>query len=183
MRQFIAFIVGVLAFTTVQAETTLSISGRVTDSASGVPLPGATVQILSTTKGTHTRNDGSFTLLGVPSGTLRLRISCMGYAADTVAVDEASAGRFVNVALSPKAVTMDQIVVAGEIGKGQARALSQQRAGGNITNIVSADQIGRFPDQNIGDAMKRIPALLYSTTRARRVSVLSVAHLDSSTAS
>jgi TonB-dependent receptor len=170
MRQFIAFIVAVLAFaTTVQADQSRSISGRVTDSVSGIPLPGATVQILSTTKGANTRNDGSFTLLGVPSGMLRLRISCMGYAADTVAVDEASAGRFVNVALSPKSVTMDQVVVAGEIGMGQARALSQQRAGGNITNIVSADQIGRFPDQNIGDAMKRIPgiAVQYDQGEAR----------------
>jgi outer membrane receptor protein involved in Fe transport len=42
---------------------------------------------------------------------------------------------------------------------GQARALQQQRHSANITNVVAADQIGRFPDANIGDAMKRIPGI------------------------
>lgn len=30
---------------------------------------------------------------------------------------------------------------------------------GNITNIISSDQVGRFPDANIGDALKRIPGI------------------------
>ena len=29
----------------------------------------------------------------------------------------------------------------------------------NITNIVASDQIGRFPDANIGDALKRVPGI------------------------
>src|SRR5690606_15207335 len=41
----------------------------------------------------------------------------------------------------------------------QAKALNAQKNNPNITNIVSADQVGRFPDANIGDAMKRIPGI------------------------
>jgi hypothetical protein len=41
---------------------------------------------------------------------------------------------------------------------GQASALNQQKNAANVTNVVAADQIGRFPDANLGDALKRIPA-------------------------
>ena len=63
------------------------------------------------------------------------------------------------IALVPGLVLGDEVVVLGERLKGQAKALNQQRSNANITNIVSADQIGRFPDSNIGDALKRIPAI------------------------
>lgn len=43
--------------------------------------------------------------------------------------------------------------------KGQAKALNQQKNNANITNIVAADQIGKFPDANIGDALKRISGI------------------------
>lgn len=43
--------------------------------------------------------------------------------------------------------------------QGQAAALNQQQTSDNVTNVVAADQIGRFPDANIGDAMKRIPGI------------------------
>jgi hypothetical protein len=35
--------------------------------------------------------------------------------------------------------------------------LNKQKNNSNITNVISADQIGRFPDANIGDALKRVP--------------------------
>ncbi|MGC3972127.1 MAG: TonB-dependent receptor plug domain-containing protein [Pirellulales bacterium] len=47
----------------------------------------------------------------------------------------------------------------GDRLKGQAKALNQQKNSDNITNIISADQIGRFPDANIGDAIKRVPGI------------------------
>jgi TonB-dependent receptor len=43
--------------------------------------------------------------------------------------------------------------------QGQSKALNTQMNKGNITNIISSDQVGRFPDANIGDALKRIPGI------------------------
>ena len=37
--------------------------------------------------------------------------------------------------------------------------MNTQKNKQNITNIVSADQVGKFPDANIGDALKRIPGI------------------------
>jgi TonB-dependent receptor len=48
---------------------------------------------------------------------------------------------------------------------GQARALNQQRASQNLTNIISADFSGQFPDKNIADAVKRLPGVTVETDR------------------
>jgi len=56
--------------------------------------------------------------------------------------------------------TIDEvIVVARPIADGQARALNQQRVNDNVSNIVSADAIGRFPDPNIAEALQRTPGI------------------------
>ncbi len=55
--------------------------------------------------------------------------------------------------------SLQSILVMGDRLKGQAKALNQQSNTDNITNIISADQIGRFPDANIGDAIKRVPGI------------------------
>ena len=41
----------------------------------------------------------------------------------------------------------------------QAKAFNQQKTNKNITNVISSDQVGRFPDANIGDALKRVPGI------------------------
>jgi TonB-dependent receptor len=43
--------------------------------------------------------------------------------------------------------------------QGQSKALNQQKSSINVTNIISSDQVGRFPDANVGDALKRIPGI------------------------
>lgn len=50
-------------------------------------------------------------------------------------------------------------MVTGFSLNSQAKALNTQRNKINVTNIVSTDQIGKFPDANIGDAMRRIPGI------------------------
>jgi TonB-dependent receptor len=42
---------------------------------------------------------------------------------------------------------------------GQAKALNRQKNAINISNIVAADQIGRFPDKNASEATQRIPGV------------------------
>lgn len=61
--------------------------------------------------------------------------------------------------LKPGLNNLQEVIVLGDRLKGQAKALNQQKNNKNITNIVSADQVGRFPDANIGDALKRIPGI------------------------
>lgn len=63
-----------------------TITGKIFDE-SGSPIPGATIIIKGTSKGTKSNADGSFTLSGVEPGTT-LIISSIGYQKKEVIVDE-----------------------------------------------------------------------------------------------
>ena len=51
------------------------------------------------------------------------------------------------------------IVTATPIRDSQAAALEAKRAADNVVDIISADTIGRFPDQNLADSLGRVPGI------------------------
>lgn len=63
-----------------QAQTG-TVTGRVIDSTSQQPISSVAVRIDGTQLGTLTREDGSFTIAGVPTGARSLRVSRIGFAA------------------------------------------------------------------------------------------------------
>ncbi|OEK05023.1 TonB-dependent receptor [Roseivirga misakiensis] len=135
------------------------VSGRITDEL-GLPLPGASIMIEAIDKGIPTNDNGYFTLVEVPVGSHKATISFIGYkkVEQTITVT-ANETTVVNVKMEPGFGAGGEVIVLGDRLKGQAKALNQQRTNPNITNVVAADQIGRFPDANIGDALKRIPGI------------------------
>ncbi|MCU0353459.1 MAG: TonB-dependent receptor [Cytophagales bacterium] len=136
-----------------------NVSGKVTDKLTNEPLPGASVGLKGTTKGTATDLKGEFTLTLVPEGSQTLVINYIGYQPEevTVQVTEGGTARL-NVALIPDLQILGEVVVKGSL-EGQQKALNQQRTADNIKNIVSADLIGRFPDLNVAEALQRVPGI------------------------
>ncbi len=51
------------------------------------------------------------------------------------------------------------IVTATPIRDSQAAAIEAKREAPNVVDIISADTIGRFPDQNLADSLGRLPGL------------------------
>jgi TonB-dependent receptor len=141
-----------------QAQTG-NIQGTITDE-NGIYVPGANVYIESLSKGAITDFDGRFTLVGIAAGTYTLNISYLGYA-DVEQEVTVSGGQTtaVSIVLNPSNVELDEVQVSAYGLSGQAKALNTQKTNLNITNVVSTDQIGKFPDANIGDAVKRIPGI------------------------
>lgn len=136
------------------------VTGTVVDKNQGLSLPGATLKLSPGNHYTVSNQFGKFEFLGVPAGNYTIIITYLGYqqASQEVTV---SAGKTseVNFRLADREIAGKEVVIMGDRLRGQARALNQQKNNPNITNIVSADQIGRFPDANIGDAIKRIPGI------------------------
>ncbi|PPK87731.1 TonB-dependent receptor [Neolewinella xylanilytica] len=132
------------------------LTGRVLDEAN-LPLAGATLS-LDEVGMTVSDQDGYFDLLGVPVGAHTLRVTYIGFTPTerTVTVRDGETTS-VDVQLTP-GVQLAEVAVISQM-RGQARALNQQQSALNITNVIAADQIGRFPDQNIGDALKRVPGV------------------------
>ncbi|MEM6606365.1 MAG: TonB-dependent receptor [Pseudomonadota bacterium] len=51
------------------------------------------------------------------------------------------------------------VVTANPIRDSQQAALDAKRFANNVVDVVSADTIGRFPDQNIADSLSRLPGI------------------------
>ncbi|UZD22448.1 TonB-dependent receptor [Algoriphagus halophytocola] len=135
------------------------LKGRVID-AQNLSMPGANVVLTNTTLGTVTSQTGDYSFVDLPSGTYEVLVTYLGYGSvshQTQVKDGETTT--LNFKLDQTTIESLEFVVLGDRLKGQAKALNQQKNNANITNVVSSDQIGRFPDANIGDALKRIPGI------------------------
>lgn len=122
-------------------------------------LPGASVQLNPGKWGGVTNPQGELFLVDMPPGNYKLSISYIGFEKLEKEIVLKNGNNIFSEQIINLAVTNSEVVVMGDRLKGQSKALSQQKNSGNITNIISADQMGRFPDANIGDAVKRVPGI------------------------
>jgi TonB-dependent receptor len=159
LRFSFAFIVFISLTINAIAQTG-TISGRIVDDQN-LALPGATVLLPNLAgKGAFTDEKGEFTIVKVPVGEHDIKVTYIGYEGYTGKITvEANKIAVFKYTLKTSEIIGEAVIVMGDRLKGQAKALNEQRNNLNITNIVAADQIGRFPDANIGDAMKRIPGI------------------------
>ena len=156
IRRLCTLALGLLLPMTAAAQGT--ITGSVISATSGLALTGVAVRLDSAGREVLTDRSGRFVLPAVAAGPHLLRTRYLGYAPATMPV-EVRSGATANVVISLRAAetTLGAVIVTGRAG--QAAALAQQQNAGNLVNVVAADQIGRFPDANIGDALKRIPGV------------------------
>jgi len=138
------------------------IKGTVSDKGSGDFLPGANVFLEGTNYGTSSDRAGNYTINGVPDGDYTLIVTYVGYSDYSNSVSVGPDAVTHNAQISVSYIAMDAVNVNG-LAQGQAKALSQQRSANNIKNIVSSDMIERFPDQNVADAIQRLPAVALET--------------------
>jgi len=91
---------------------TLNVKGKVTSSDDSGPLPGATIKIKGSTKGTSTDGNGNFAI-DVPSGDAVLTISLLGYIAQEVNVGGKTT---INVVLQSDAQQLQEVMVSTALG-------------------------------------------------------------------
>jgi len=138
-----------------------AIEGRVVDASSGEPLPGARVIVTGMAGEAASDRDGRFRVTAVPAGQQSVVVTYLGRndAVLDVTVTAGASARL-EIKLSPLAFSETVTVTAvALILESQEKALNQQRTAPNITNVVSADQIGLFPDRNAAETTQRIPGV------------------------
>ncbi len=134
-----------------------TIIGSVTEARTNVSLPGVTVMVKGTNKGTQSQADGTYSLQ-VPSGSNTLLFSYIGYAPKEV---ELTASNQLHVALDPSNTGLDEVVVVayGEQKKqtvtGAVASLStkelQQSPVSNLTNALAGRLPGLITTQRSGE--------------------------------
>ena len=154
-----AVAVSLLLHVTAFAQTTGTIAGRVTDAQTKLALGGAQVNVAGTALSTFADQSGDYMLFNVPTGAQTVEFAYVGHAdlRKTVTVTAGATARL-DASFGTEVVTLDKFVIAGN-AVGSARAINQQRAAETLTNLIAADEIGRFPDQNAAESMQRIPGV------------------------
>lgn len=134
------------------------ISGKVINASTQNFLSGVLLKIRETGATTSTASDGSFRFGSVPAGSYVIELSYIGLGSDTEQVTVSSGENVKTLIEFGSENFMEEVIVSGIRGA-QASALNEQRTNDNISNVISSDQLGRFPDRNIAEAMRRIPGV------------------------
>ncbi|MBP1615992.1 MAG: cirA 5 [Bacteroidetes bacterium] len=134
-----------------------TVRGRIVDSSKQF-LPGASIYIDKLHTGVTSDINGFYTFSNLNPGTYTIKVSYVGYDPVIMSITIPEGKTLEKDVILNEGVELQEVVVGGSL-QGQNRAINVQKSNLGITNIVSADQVGKFPDSNIGDALKRISGI------------------------
>lgn len=131
-----------------------SINGKVVSAQSGQSLAFVNV-IANGTFGTSTGDDGTFMLIGLPSGNYQIVISCIGYETDSIKNVTVQSGNLtslgeIKLAISP--VMIDEITVTE-----QQKVYDTRYAGTN--NVISMKKIKELQPISSEEMIRTIPGV------------------------
>lgn len=142
------------------------ISGKIVDDK-GEPLPGASIRIAALNKSIQSSVDGSYEF-NVTSGTYTIEVSYISFQTKRIADVLVKEGQLtkLDVVLNMASSALKEVVVQANYKKESVNGLyAQQKNNAAITDGISAEQISRTPDNNLGQVLKRISGVTTIDTR------------------
>lgn len=140
LKLLLLMVIGVFLFDASFAQTGV-IKGKVKDET-GAGLPGVTVKILGTNKGTATSTDGSFQI-NAPNGAT-LVISALGFSTKNIVISNQSV---LDIVLATNNSQLNEVVVTALGVKREKRSLTYS------TQQLSAEELTNSKENNIVNAM------------------------------
>ena len=135
-----------------------TISGLVSNSATGDLLPGAQIQVTGKKNSVAVSERGGTYSLSLSAGTHLLSVSFAGLDPAQVSVSVIAGQNTVrNIELTSSAYKMDAFTVAG-VREGSARAIQAQRLSDNAKWVAATDTFGN-PAANPGELIQRLPGI------------------------
>ncbi len=134
-----------------------SVIGTVKDSA-GAVLQGAQIVLQPTATTVATDTQGNFAIPAVKPGTYTVTISYVGFTTQTTTVVvNPGTPTPLNATLTVSSSNQQVVVNADLVG--DAAAINEQRTSANILNVMTDTQIQSLPNQNVADAIGRLPGV------------------------
>lgn len=133
------------------------ISGKILDEK-GETLPGATIRVIENGTGTQASVDGAY-ILNINPGTYTLEISYLSYQTQRITGVTVTEGKNtpLDISMKPTNSSLNEVVITASYRKASVEGLlARQKNASEISNGISAEQIARTPDRNIGESLKRI---------------------------
>ena len=134
-----------------------SVRGRIVDTEKQI-LPGASIYIEKLNTGVISDVNGFYTLPNLAPGNYVVKVTYVGYTPHEITITVPSGKTLDRDFILNEGLELQEVTVGGAF-QGQRKAINSQKNSLGIVNIVSADQVGKFPDSNIGDALKRISGI------------------------
>ena len=135
------------------------VTGKVTDARTGANLKGAKVTIVETGQWTSTGNLGRFRFASVPTGSVTLTVSFLGYVGQSAIVGVRGDSVSHDFQLRGGS-EIEEIVVFGT-RSARALALNQERTAQNSVVVLSDDFIGQFEGNTLSEALRRAPGVTF----------------------
>ena len=120
-----------------------TVTGTVTSSEDGLPLPGVNVIVQGTVTGAITSADGTYSI-EVPDGDASLQFSFIGYTVQVIPVGNSTV---IDAVLEPSAFEMDEVVVTALGIQRQEKTLTY------ATQTVDSDELTNTRDINFMNSL------------------------------
>jgi TonB-linked SusC/RagA family outer membrane protein len=143
MRRLVTLVVAGLlvtsAYAPLEAQSTGTITGQVTDQSTGRPLGSVQVFVAGTNRNTLSNAEGRYVLTGVPAGEQRVQAELIGYSGASATVTVAAGGTATaDFQLSPSAVALEGLVVT-------ATGEQRRREVGSTVATIAVENVDLAP--------------------------------------
>jgi TonB-dependent starch-binding outer membrane protein SusC len=122
-----------------------TLSGKITGDRT--PVPGATIKILNSTKGTAADESGNYRLTDLAAGSVTIEVSSVGFANKTETLTLKDGDNTLDIALSESTEFLGEVVVTGLSVNTKQKEQGTSRAG------INGATIDRLPNSSIEEAM------------------------------
>lgn len=153
MRKFILLLIILLSFyqLTAQEEKTGRLAGKVTDKATGDPLPGVNIVLKGTYYGAATGPNGEFRIKNVATASYTIKVSLIGYKTInyTDVTVEPNKTKFLEIEMEETVLTMEQDVVV--VGAKEMMDVEETQS----TNVINEEDIKVSSVENVEDVLSQ----------------------------
>jgi TonB-dependent receptor len=135
------------------------VQGHIYDAALNEPVAYANLQLMGTSIGTISNDEGFYTIANVPPGSYTLKVTYIGYSESEASV-KVLAGEVTtqDFHLIITSIQGEEVTITA-MARGQAKAINTQIEAKNIKNVVSEQKIKELPDANAAEALARLPGV------------------------
>ncbi|MBL9201140.1 MAG: TonB-dependent receptor [Opitutaceae bacterium] len=141
------------------AEPAGTLTGNVSNAATGNLLEGARVEIPAAGLATLTDLSGRYVLAPIPAGAHEVVVTYTGLDVARTPVTIGAGQRAVrNFDLTSAIYKLDAFKVTGE-REGGAAAITAQRVADNVKNVVAMDQFGTLPNMSASEVALNLPGV------------------------
>jgi hypothetical protein len=150
------FVLGTILPAQITATSTLS--GLVSNRATGQYLEGASVSLVELGRATLTDASGRYRFADVPAGDYHVAVAYTGLDSARQAIRLGVAAAKLDFDLTAQIYQLNPYTVVGE-REGNAASITRQRTAPNIKNVIALDAMGILPNDNLGELLTRLPGV------------------------